>query len=195
MPESATDLHPFTRNLLSRRRMLATGGAAAVSFFGLTFLVSGCSSDDSAETDTGGGDATTTTPSTASAGGSSTTAAMDDSLYEQLGGYEAITLVMTNFVKEQVAKDARINHFFANTDLDNLIVQLSDFTANATGGPEEYTGLDMETVHKGMGVSEADFNALVEDLAAAMTVYDVPADVQEQVVAALAPLQPVIVEV
>lgn len=187
------DLHPLTQQVLSRRRMLATGGAAAVSFFGITFLVTGCSSDDNAETDTGdGGDATTTSKAaeetTTTAGGS------EETLYDQLGGYESINLVMVNFVNEQVAKDDRINAFFATTDLENLIKQLSDFTANATGGPEEYNGLDMKTAHEGLGISEEDFNALVEDLAAAMTYYDVPPEVQEQVVAALAPLQPDIVE-
>src|SRR5262245_15068036 len=85
------------------------------------------------------------------------------SLYDRLGGKDAITAVVEDFVGN-VAADTRINSFFAKTDIPNLKKMLVDQICQATGGPCKYTGKDMKTAHKGMGVKEADFNALVEDL-------------------------------
>src|SRR5204863_3574232 len=39
------------------------------------------------------------------------------SLYDRLGGKDAITAVVVDFVEQRVAKDARINAFFATTDI------------------------------------------------------------------------------
>jgi hemoglobin len=171
------ELHPATKRLLSRRRFMARGSQAVVLFGGLSVLLAACSDDS-------GHDA------------AATTAAGDadaDSLYTRLGGNPAITAVIGDFVDNQVVPDDRINGFFANTDLDNLKVLLVQFTANATGGPEEYTGRDMATTHAGLGITVADFNALVEDLSNSLVVFEVPAAEQGELLGALAPLQDQIV--
>ena len=85
------------------------------------------------------------------------------SLYDRLGGKDAITAVVDDFVNT-AATDDRIKHFFANTDAANLKAKLVDQICEASGGPCKYTGKDMKTVHTGMKITEADFNALVEDL-------------------------------
>src|SRR5215470_17813587 len=87
----------------------------------------------------------------------------DKSLYERLGGKEAITAVVDDFVG-RVAADKRINGFFAKANVPRLKRRLVDQICEATGGPCTYTGKDMKTAHKGMGITDADFNALVEDL-------------------------------
>src|SRR4051812_30197983 len=87
------------------------------------------------------------------------------SLYDRLGGVDAITAVVKDFVEEQVAKDSRINaKFFSNADLPKLETQLTNQICEATGGPCKYTGKNMKEAHAGMGVDEASFTALVEDL-------------------------------
>ena len=103
--------------------------------------------------------------------------AKDKSLYDRLGGKKAITAVVDEFVS-RVAADTRINHYFQLTATDparlaSFKSKLVDQICQATGGPCQYTGKDMKTAHAGMGINEADFNALVEDLAGALDKFKV----------------------
>ena len=91
--------------------------------------------------------------------------AQEKSLYDRLGGQPAITAVVDQFVAN-VAADKRINTFFANTKHPHLKSKLVDQVCHASGGPCTYTGKDMKTAHQGMGIKEAELNALVEDLTA-----------------------------
>src|SRR5262249_26266730 len=97
----------------------------------------------------------------------------DKSLYERLGGKDAITAVVDDFVG-RVAADNRINRFFAKANVPRLKARLVDQICEATGGPCKYTGADMKTAHKGMGISNADFDALVGDLVATLDKFNVP---------------------
>jgi len=91
------------------------------------------------------------------------TAQAERSLYERLGGVEAITAVIDDFVAN-VAADTRINARFAKTNIPHLKQMLVDQVCQATGGPCTYTGRSMGDAHKGMHITEVEFNALVEDL-------------------------------
>jgi len=114
------------------------------------------------------------------------------SLYDRLGGKEAITAVVDDFVAN-VAADKRINGFFAKADIARLKRNLVDQICQATGGPCTYTGKDMKTAHKGMGITDADFNALVEDLKKSLDKFKVPAKEQGELLGALGSLKPQIV--
>jgi hemoglobin len=116
---------------------------------------------------------------------STSAAPSEKSLYDRLGGGGAIKAVVSDFVSN-VAADPRINHFFQDADLGSLATNLSNLIGQATGGPEKYTGRDMQTVHHGMGISDADFNALVEDLGKSLDKFKVPAKEQGELVAILA---------
>ena len=118
--------------------------------------------------------------------GGGTAAPTAGKLYDRLGGKDAITAVVKEFVENQVAKDARINAFFANADIPGLEVKLVDQICAATGGPCEYKGKDMKTAHAGMGVKEADFNALVDDLTKALDKFKVPDKEKGELLGALA---------
>src|SRR5215813_14929805 len=74
-------------------------------------------------------------------------AAQKKSLYDRLGGKDAITAVVDDFVAN-VAADKRINGFFAKADVPRLKRNLVDQICQATGGPCTYTGKDMRTAHK-----------------------------------------------
>jgi len=122
----------------------------------------------------------------------------EKSLYDRLGGKKAITAVVNEFVS-RVAADDRINAFFAATaaNPERLMTfkhKLVDQICEASGGPCKYTGKDMKTAHMGMGVSGADFNALVEDLVGALDKFKVPQHEKDQLLGALGPMKADIVE-
>lgn len=98
----------------------------------------------------------------------------EKSLYERLGGKEAIVAVIDDFVGNVVADD-RINKRFANSNPVRVKSQMVDFVCQGTGGPCKYNGRDMKSGHTGMNISEAEFNALVEDLVKTLDKFKVPA--------------------
>jgi len=119
------------------------------------------------------------------------------SLYSRLGGTKAINAVVDEFVNI-VGADSRINKFFADTvkdpkQLAKFKKNLADQICSATGGPCKYKGKDMATAHKGMGITDADFNALVEDLVAALNKFNVPDAEKNELLGILGPLKPQIV--
>jgi hemoglobin len=128
-----------------------------------------------------------------------TPAAMADtaasgSLYDRLGGKSAITAVIDTFVA-RVAADTRINKKFARTNIPRVKAMLVDQVCAQTGGPCTYTGRTMKEAHRNMRVTEGEFNALVEDLVAALNVFKVPKREQDELLAALGSMKGDIVEV
>jgi hemoglobin len=113
---------------------------------------------------------------------------MKKSLYERLGGIDAIRAVVDDFVGN-VAADKRINKFFANTDIVRLKRNLVNQICQGTGGPCVYTGRSMKEAHAGMGVRSSHFNALVGDLGKTLKKFKVPAREQKELVAILAPMK------
>jgi hemoglobin len=116
-----------------------------------------------------------------------------DSLFKRLGGKEAIVAVVDDFVA-RVGADQRINKFFAKTDLKKLKMHLVNQICEASGGPCKYTGLNMKEAHKGMGVSGADFGALVEDLVATLDKFKVGEKEKKELLSVLGPMKSDIVE-
>ncbi|MDH5669196.1 MAG: group 1 truncated hemoglobin [Nitrospira sp.] len=121
-------------------------------------------------------------------------AATDDrTLYERLGGTGPITAVVGKFVTI-VGGDKRINGYFAKADLVQLKKHLINMVCQASGGPCEYTGRDMKTTHKGMGITDAAFGALVEDLIEALDTFNVPEREKGELLSVLGPMKGDIVE-
>ena len=110
------------------------------------------------------------------------------SLYDRLGGKPAITAVVDDFVAN-VAADNRINGFFARTNIPRLKAQLVDQICAGSGGPCTYTGRDMRSAHAGMGVTDAHFNALVEDLVKSLDKFKVPEREKGELLALLGPMK------
>jgi hemoglobin len=121
-------------------------------------------------------------------------AAMERTLYERLGGIDAITAVVEDF-RDRVAGDDRINLKFARTDLTRLRKMLIDQVCEATGGPCQYNGRSMKIAHAGMKVTRGEFDALVDDLVGTLNRLKVPSAEQGELLAILGPLKSDIVEV
>jgi hemoglobin len=110
------------------------------------------------------------------------------SLYQRLGGKPAITAVVNDFVTN-VAKDNRINKFFANTDIPRLKRLLVQQICAGSGGPCQYEGRSMREAHRGLGVRNQDFNALVEDLVRSLDKFNVPPREQKELLGLLGPMR------
>jgi hemoglobin len=119
--------------------------------------------------------------------------ATDRSLYSRLGGRGAITAVVEDFVGN-VAKDDRINKFFAGAEIPRLKRLLVQQICAGAGGPCKYEGRSMREAHRGMGVGNADFNALVDDLVKSLKKFNVPAREQQELLAILGPMRRDIVQ-
>ena len=120
------------------------------------------------------------------------------SLYERLGGQPAVQAVASGLV-DKILADARVNKWFAhaasspeNTKLYKE--KLTAFICQSTGGPCKYTGLDMETAHKGRGVTGEAFNAVAEDLSGLLDQLKVPAKEKGEVMTLIGSLKPSIVQ-
>jgi hemoglobin len=68
-----------------------------------------------------------------------------------------------------------------------------DLLCAKTGGPCIYTGQDMKTVHAGLGISEADWQASVDDFGMTARKFNIPPDLLSQIVALLNAVKPDIV--
>jgi hemoglobin len=101
-------------------------------------------------------------------------AMQDASLYDRLGGEEKIRRIVTDLLslhKQNPAIFTRYNNAKkSDAEIINLVV---DLLGSATGGPQQYTGMDMTTAHKGMNCSEAEFVAVLDDLLAALSKHDI----------------------
>ena len=109
-------------------------------------------------------------------------------LYERLGG-EAGVAAITEGMLARSAEDPRIRDDFAEADIVNLYERLVEHLCAVTGGPCTYGGRAMKAAHAGLGLTEADFNALVENLVDAMTERGVPIAAQNELLAILAPMR------
>ena len=119
---------------------------------------------------------------------SSTKTTAKKSLYDRLGGKDAITAVVGEFVT-RIGADDKINARFANVDLTHLKQMLVEQICEASGGPCKYTGKDMKTAHAGQNITEEEFNALGEDMKGALDKFKVAADAQNDLLGALTPMK------
>jgi hemoglobin len=98
------------------------------------------------------------------------------SLYQRLGGYDAIAAVVDDFIT-RLATDPRFERFFSGFSIDSkkrLRQHILDQFCAAAGGPCVYTGREMKTAHTGLKISEDDWNAAAKHLVAALDKYKVP---------------------
>jgi len=124
------------------------------------------------------------------------TAQSGDSLYRRLGGYDALAAVTDDFIT-RLATDKTLGRFFVGAS-DNSKMRIRQLVLDqlcaATGGPCVYIGRDMKTAHKGLGITEEDWNIAVKHLVATLTKFKVPEKEQKEVAEALAGLKKDIVE-
>ncbi len=125
-------------------------------------------------------------------------AGAEESLFNRLGGKEAITKVVDQFVSNVLA-DPSIQPFFAITVNEQgraaaLKKHLVEQICQTTGGPCVYSGRDMRSTHQGMAITNAQFDHVVEALVRALDTMGVPATEKGELLTILGPLRSAIVE-
>ena len=111
-----------------------------------------------------------------------------DSLYEQLGGAQGVDR-MVEAILDRVYADERIAFLFEGTDRENLHGLIVEQVCDETGGPCDYTGLDMQAAHGGLNIEFSEFDAFVEDFILGMEDVGIPYTTQNRVLAIFAPMR------
>lgn len=109
----------------------------------------------------------------------------DATLYEQIGGKDAIDAAVDIFYGKVLA-DERISHWFETVDMERQRGKQKAFLAYAFGAPVKYTGQDMRNGHAHLvakGLNDDDFNAVAENLVATLKDLSVGQELIDQVVA------------
>jgi hemoglobin len=118
------------------------------------------------------------------------------SLYDRLGGYNAVAAVVDDFVGRLIA-DKQFERFFAghSTDSKKRIRQhIVDQLCAAAGGPCIYTGRTMKDSHAGLGITEAEWNAAAKHLVASLDKFKVGEQEKTDLLAFVTTLKADIVE-
>jgi len=124
-------------------------------------------------------------------------------LYDRLGGETAIRAVVDDFVP-RAAADEKVNFTRKGTagrewqatpeNVEKFKERLVQFIGVATGGPQKYEGQDMGTAHKGMKITDAEFDALANDLKLSLDKRNVPQKEQKELLEIVGSTRGVIVE-
>jgi hemoglobin len=126
-------------------------------------------------------------------------AATKKSLYDRIGGQAALTKVVDDFVA-RAAANPKVNFTRNGTwnasdaAVKTLKMHLVNFLGSAFGGPQKYTGRSMKEAHKGMAITQAEFDALAADLKAVLEANKVPGAEVNEIMKIAASTAPDIVE-
>jgi len=106
------------------------------------------------------------------------------SLYEQIGGKDAVNAAVDLFY-EKVMADNRINHFFEGVDMNRQRAHQKAFMTYAFGGAPNYSGKSMRDAHKHLveekGLSDDHFDAMAQNLQNTLDELGVPANLSAEV--------------
>ena len=122
--------------------------------------------------------------------------AQEKSLYQRLGGYDALAAVVDDFVVRLVT-DKQFEKFFAGHSDDSkkkIRQHILDQFCAATGGPCVYTGREMKMSHSGLGITNAQWDAAAKHLVGSLDKFNVPAKEKGEVLAFVTSLKKDIVE-
>ena len=116
-----------------------------------------------------------------------------ENLYTALGGEAGVAQIADNFIME-IANDERVIAYFEDSNVERFRQFFIEHLCMLTDGPCEYTGDSLIDTHVGMNVTEAAFNAIVEDLMAAMNKADIAISSQNRLLARMAELREQIIQ-
>ena len=110
---------------------------------------------------------------------------MSESIYDQIGGADAVDAAVDIFYKKMLTDD-RVSHFFDTVDMDAQRAKQKGFLTMVMGGPHAYTGKDMREGHKHLiekGLNDSHVDIVIEHLGSTLKELGVPDSLIGQVAA------------
>jgi hemoglobin len=116
----------------------------------------------------------------------SETASAKRSLYDRLGEVYSIATVVDDFI-DRIMVDSRLNlnarvdeahHKVPPAGFKYLVTEMLCWAA---GGPQQYTGRDMETSHRHLAITETEWDVFMEDLQTTLDKFSVPSGEQAEI--------------
>ncbi|SFG92853.1 hemoglobin [Halopelagius inordinatus] len=117
----------------------------------------------------------------------------DQTVFDRLGGHDAVESVVDDFY-DRVLSDDRLVHHFEDSDTTKLRAHQVQFISAVTGGPVDYSGRDMRSAHRGMGITHEEFDIIAGYLDTALDGNGVSDEDRTQVLEQVEELRPEIVE-
>ena len=109
---------------------------------------------------------------------------MSATLYERLGGYDAVAAV-ADALLTRLRADTQLGRFWENRGEDGIAREkqlLIDFLCASAGGPLLYTGRDMVTSHRGMGITRGDWEIFIGVVEATLQQFELPMTEHDDVI-------------
>ena len=109
---------------------------------------------------------------------------MSATLYERLGGYDAVAAV-ADALLTRLRADTQLGRFWENRGEDGIAREkqlLIDFLCASAGGPLLYTGRDMVTSHRGMGITRGDWEIFIGHVEATLQQFELPMTEHDDVI-------------
>jgi hemoglobin len=123
----------------------------------------------------------------------------EESLYDRLGGLQAIALVVSDFMDvfiqdPLIMANPAVRERKTVDAAPYIKFQVTAMTCQATGGPCQYTGLNMADAHAGLGVTPEEWDRMVELFAQTLERHGVPDQETQELFAILGPTREAIVD-
>ncbi|MFW8634585.1 group I truncated hemoglobin [Cribrihabitans pelagius] len=109
---------------------------------------------------------------------------MPQTIYEKYGGFSAISRVVMTFYELALESD-QIGGYFEDVDMPRLIDHQTKFISSLLGGPASFSDARLETVHRALGISHADFDEMAALLREALAQHGVSEPDIRQTLAAI----------
>jgi len=118
-------------------------------------------------------------------------------LFERLGSTEGITSLVDEVVEAHMNNPAISARFLPYAEQPENLATIKkhtiDFFVMGSGGPQNYSGRDMPTTHKGMNISPAEYMHVVDDIMSVLDKRNTDEDSKKDVLAILWSLKGMII--
>ena len=123
--------------------------------------------------------------------------AQEKTLYERLGGYDAISAVVDDFAGKLFIYPIVGARFFGMSEdsREGFRQKNKNLVCNVTGGPCKIISRPAATTHGGLGIKASEFDIVAQHLVDTLNKFNVPEREHNELMAIIATLRPDIVEV
>ena len=124
-------------------------------------------------------------------------AAQEKTLYERLGGYDAVSAVVDDFAGKLFTDPVVGARFFGMSDdsREGFRQKNKNLICNVTGGPCKIISRSAAKTHRGLGIKASEFNIVAKHLIDTLNKFKVPKKEHQELMDIIATLRPHIVEV